>query len=280
MRARSVQARVTGRRRGLLTRRVLVVIGVVLLAVPLGAAAFGPLAGVSTVPGGLPLLRPGAAHPLGTDVLGRDVLGLALSGGRSVVLLTGASLVLAYAVAVPLGLVAAASGRFVEAAVVRVLDVLLALPSLLVLLVLAATGRRGTGWLVLAVALVQLPYIVRLVRGAAMAPSCLAVLETMTMTGEPWWRAHLLETGRRVLAPVAVDAATRVVTVVGLLSSASFLGVGLDPFAVDWAVLVEQNVTAMFLAPAAVLVPAGLLVALCVGTNLLVDELLERRAAR
>ena len=235
MSVRSGEARATVRRRGLRTRRVFVVLGVVLLAVPLGAAAFGPMARVSTVPGALPLQPPGPGHPLGTDVLGRDVLGLALSGGRSVVLLTGASLLLAYAVAVPLGLLVAASGRLVEGVVVRALDVLLALPSLLVLLVLAATGRRGTGWLVLAVALVQLPYVVRLVRGAAMAPSCLTALETMTMTGEPWWRVHLLETGRRVLAPVAVDAATRVVSVVGLLSSASFLGVGLDPFDVESA---------------------------------------------
>jgi peptide/nickel transport system permease protein len=247
----------------------------VLLGVPLLVAAFGPLLnrllGLSTAPGGIPL-RPGPRF--GTDILGRDLLAVTLAGGTTVVLLTLAALVLAYAVAVPIGLVVAARGRVVEGVVIGLLDVVLALPSLLVLMVLAATGRRGVVWLVLAVALVQLPYVVRLVRGAAAAPAALAAVETMAMIGEPWWRVRLVETGRRVLPPTLVDATTRVTTVVGLLSAANFLGVGLDPSVVDWAVVVDQNMTALFLRPSTVLLPAGLLVALCAGTNLLAEELL------
>lgn len=264
-------------------RRVMVGLGWVLAGVPLVVAVAGPVvgavAGLSTAPGHEPLAQPSAAHPLGTDVLGRDVLGLALAGGLTVVVLTVAALALGYVVGLPLGLLVAARGRWVASVTVRLLDVVLALPSLLVLTVLAATGRRRIGWVVLAVALVQLPYIVRLVRGAAAAPGCLAVVETMTMVGEPWWRVHLLETGRRVVAPVLVDAATRVVGVVGMTASANFLGVGLAPSTVDWAVVADQNMTALFLVPAVVLVPAGLLIALCAGTNLLVDDLLERRSA-
>jgi peptide/nickel transport system permease protein len=266
------------RLRGRTTRRVLRVLGWVLLAVPLLVAVVGPVLAPSTAPGGVPLQQPGPGHLLGTDVLGRDLLGLVLVGGTTVVSLTLASLVLAYAVAVPIGLLVAARGRILEGLTIGLLDVLLALPSLLVLMVLAATGRNGIGWLVLAVALVQVPYVVRLVRGAAAAPSCLATLEAMTMGGEPWWRVRIVETGRRVLPPVLVDATTRVSGVVGLLSAANFLGVGLDPAVVDWAVVVDQNMTALFLRPSAVLLPAGLLVALCAGTNLLVDDLLERRA--
>lgn len=266
------------RRRGRPVRRLLSGLGWLLLLVPLTVAVFGPLVAPTTDPGGVPLAPSGPGLPLGTDVYGRDLLAVVLSGGASVVGLTAAALVLAYAVAVPVGLVVAARGRIVEATTIGLADCVLALPSLLVLMVLAATGRRGAYWVVVAVALVQLPYVVRLVRGAAAAPSCLAALETMTMTGEPWWRVRLLETWRRVLPPVLVDAATRVSGVVGLLSAANFLGVGLDPSVVDWATVVEQNMTALFLRPSTVLVPAGLLVALCAGTNLLVDELLERRS--
>lgn len=263
-------------------RRAVAACAWVLLAVPLLAAALGPLLnrvlGLSTAPGATPLQPAGPGLPLGTDVLGRDLLALVLAGGTSVVLLTLAALVLAYAVAVPIGLVVAARGRVVEGLAVGLLDVVLALPSLLVLMVLAATGRSGTGWLVVAVALVQLPYVVRLVRGAAAAPAALAAVETMTMIGEPWWRVRLVETGRRVLPPTLVDATTRVGGVIGLFSSASFLGVGLDPSIVDWAVVVEQNTAALFLRPETVLLPAGLLVALCAGTSLLSDALLERRS--
>lgn len=266
------------RRRGKVTRRALRVLGIVLLAIPLLAAVVGPFLAPSTAAGGIPLQGPSAEHLLGTDVLGRDLLGLLLQGGTTVVTLTAAALLLAYVVAMPIGLVVAARGRIVETITIGLLDVLLALPSLLVLMVLAATGRRSVVWLVLAVAFVQLPYVVRLVRGAAAAPACLAALETMTMTGEPWWRVRIVETGRRVLPPTIVDATTRVSGVVGLLSSANFLGVGLDPLVVDWAVVVDQNMTALFLRPSVVLLPAGLLVALCAGTNLLVDDLLERRS--
>lgn len=266
------------RRRGKVTRRTLRVLGIVLLAIPLLAAVVGPFFAPSTAAGGIPLQGPGPDHLLGTDVLGRDLLGLLLQGGTTVVTLTAAALLLAYVVAMPIGLVVAARGRIVETITIGLLDVLLALPSLLVLMVLAATGRRSVVWLVLAVAFVQLPYVVRLVRGAAAAPACLAALETMTMTGEPWWRVRIVETGRRVLPPTIVDATTRVSGVVGLLSSANFLGVGLDPLVVDWAVVVDQNMTALFLRPSVVLLPAGLLVALCAGTNLLVDDLLERRS--
>jgi peptide/nickel transport system permease protein len=269
------------RHRGLTTRRALSVTGWVLLLVPLGAAAAGPfvagLLGLDTRPGDIPLLPSGTEHVLGTDILGRDLLALLLHGGTTVVLLTIAALVLAYAVALPVGLLVAAGGRLAEGIAIALLDVVLALPSLLVLMVLAATGRTGLGWLVVAVAVVQLPYVVRLVRGAAAAPACLAALETMTMVGEPWWRVRIVETGRRVLPPVLVDATTRVTSIIGLLAAANFLGVGLEQSVVDWAVVVDQNMTGLFLRPAVVLLPVGLLVALCAGTNLLVDELLERR---
>lgn len=257
-----------------------VLIGIVLVAVPLLAAVLGPVLvgplGLRAPGGTDALLPPGSGFVLGTDALGRDVLGLALTGGTSVVGLTLGALACTYAVGMPMGLVLAATGRRrLEGLAMRILDVLLVLPSLLVLLVLAATGRRGIGWLVLAVALVQLPSVVRLVRSAAAAPTQRPALEAMTMSGEPWWRVHLLESGRAALGPVLVDAGTRAVLVLSMLASANFLGVGLAPDATDWAVVIEQNTSSLFLAPASLLVPAGLLVALCAGINLLVDRLLD-----
>lgn len=256
-------------------------LGAVLAGGPLACALLGPfLAPLLPAAGSGALLPPGPGHPLGTDALGRDVLALALTGGTTVVALTLGALALAYLVGVPLGLVlAATTRRWAASATQRVLDVLLVLPSLLVLLVLAGTGRRGVGWLLVATAVLQLPAVVRLVRAAAAAPARRVALETMWLSGEPWWRIHLVETGRFVGGPVLVDAGTRGVMVLGLLASASFLGVGLPPDTVDWAVVIEQNSAALFLAPAALLVPATLLVALAAGTNLLVDRVADRTGA-
>ncbi|KAA5828476.1 ABC transporter permease subunit [Saccharopolyspora hirsuta] len=246
-----------------------------MLGVPVLIALAGPLLAGSVQSAAAPLQPPGADFPLGTDVLGRDVLALALSGGASIVALTGASLLLSYLVGVPLALLVA--NRWADGVLVRVLDFLLALPGLLVLMVLAAAGWRGAVTLALAIALLQLPAVVRLVRSAALAPGCRAAVEAMTMQGEPWWRIHLGYVGRCALGPVLVDAGTRLSLVLYLLASANFLGLGLAPSASDWAVLVERNKEALFLQPLAVLVPAGLLVSLCTGINLLLDHALARR---
>lgn len=253
------------------------VIAAVLAAVPLAAALLGPLVAPQAPPGTEPLLPPGGEFALGTDALGRDLLGLLLTGGTSVVLLAAATLAVSSAVGIPLGLLLAATRRrALDVAALRTLDVIMVLPSLLILLVLASTGRRGVVWLVAALALAQLPALVRLVRGAASAPACRTALEAMTMAGEPWWRVHLIETGRRALGPVVVDAGTRVVLVIGLVTTANFLGVGLAPTTADWAVVVEQNMSALFLAPLTVVGPVALIASLCVGANVLADRALER----
>ncbi|MEU6699224.1 ABC transporter permease subunit [Pseudonocardia sp. NPDC046786] len=257
-------------------------LALLLVGVPLVLALAGPLLAPLLAPDAepSPLRPPGPVHLLGTDALGRDVLQLALTGGTTVVLLTAGALALTYLAGVPLGLaLAATSHRGLAALSQRALDMLLILPSLLLLMVLAGTGRRGIGWLLAAAAVVQLPAVVRLVRGAAAAPARRVALETMMLSGEPWWRIHLLETGRFVSGAVLVDAGTRAALVLTLLASANFLGIGLPPDVVDWAVVIEQNTASLFLAPAALLVPAGLLISLAAGTNLLVDRVADRTGA-
>lgn len=264
-----------------MTRRpdATLVVGILLAGIPLLAALVGPFVAPRTPPGTTPLLPPGSEGTvLGTDVYGRDVLGLALTGGLSVVGLTVGALALAYAVGTPLGLLLAATRRrWLDTAGLRLVDVALVLPPLLVLLVLAATGRRGVLWLVLGAAFVQLPALVRLVRSAARAPGRRAVQEAQIQSGEPWWRSHLVEPARSAVGALVVDAGTRVVLVVTVLTSANFLGAGLEPTSPDWGVVIQQNGDSLFLAPLTLVVPAVLVVALCAGTNLLTDQLLDRR---
>ncbi|NYH79537.1 peptide/nickel transport system permease protein [Actinopolyspora biskrensis] len=251
--------------------------GWVLLGVPLLTALIGPLlAGPASSDAGA-LHSPGADHPLGTDELGRDVLTLALGGGTSIVTMTGAALLLSYLIGVPLALLTVGGRQWASRLLLRLLDSLLALPGLLVLLVLAATGRRGTGTLVIAIAVLQLPAVVRIAQGAALAPGCGTALEAMTMQGESRPRARFIYIGRSILGPVAVDAGTRLNLVLYLMASANFLGLGLSSTATDWAVLVELNRDALFVQPWAVLAPAMLLVSLCAGVNLVVDGALSRR---
>lgn len=250
------------------------------VAVPVLVTLVGLVFAGAADPGGTPSAPPGSGHPLGTDVLGRDVLDLVLRGGLSVLGMTSATLVLAYAVGVPLGLLAAHSRRWADETVMRGLDLLLAFPSLLLLMTLAATGHRGTGTLVTAAAVVQLPAVTRLVRTAALAPGCRAAVEALRMQGVPEWRVQGGYVARRAVGPLVTDAGSRFGLVLYLLASANFLGLGLPPDSADWAVVVERNTDALFLQPAAVLVPAGLLMTLCVGGNLAADRFLARQGRR
>ncbi|WET77394.1 ABC transporter permease subunit [Amycolatopsis sp. QT-25] len=248
-----------------------------LLAVPLLLAVAGPVVAGPVVTVGAPWRAPDAAHPLGTDVLGRDTLTVILAGGLPVIGMTVAALLLAYLAGVPLGLVAAGRGRLADETVMRSLDLVLAFPALLVLMVLAATGHRGPGVLVPAVAVLQLPAITRVVRAAALAPGCRTAVEALTLQGHSWSRIHFGYVARHVAGPVATDAGTRLGVVLYLLASANFLGLGLPADSPDWAVVIERNSEALYTAPAVVLVPAALLMALCVGTNLVTDRLLAAR---
>ncbi|OXM43252.1 ABC transporter permease [Amycolatopsis alba] len=252
-------------------------LGWVLLAVPLLVAVAGPVIAAPAGSVGAPWQPPDAAHPLGTDVLGRDALAVILAGGLPVIGMTVAALGLAYLIGVPLGLVAAGRGRLADEAVMRFLDLVLAFPSLLVLMVLAATGHRGPAVLVPAVAALQLPAVTRVVRAAALAPGCRTAVEALTLQGQSWWRVQLGYVARRITGPVATDAGTRLGVVLYLLASANFLGLGLPSDSPDWAVVIERNSEALYTAPAVVLVPAALLMALCVGTNLVTDRLLGAR---
>ncbi|GAA2972689.1 ABC transporter permease [Streptomyces drozdowiczii] len=256
--------------------------GLTLLGVPLIMALLGPLAAGDDfpLPDVVPSQPPGSGHPLGTDVLGRDALTLVLEGGASVVGSALAALTVGTLLGIPLGLLAAGPRRGLDEAVMRTMDLVLAFPGLLVLMTLAATGRRDWLWLVTVAGVLQVPAVARLVRGAVLAPGTQTVVEALRMQGRGWAYIHLRHLAREVAAPLATDAGGRFSTVLYLLASANFLGLGLPSSSPDWAVLIERNSDALFTQPAAVLVPAGLLTSLCVGGNLLVDHVIARERNR
>lgn len=254
---------------------------IALLGLPVLTALVGPLVAAPAEPppgsAALPSQPPSAEYPLGTDVLDRDVLSLVLRGGSSVLGGTLAALLLSYVIAVPLGLLAAGAPRWLDETVMRALDLLLALPGLMILLTLAATGRSSWIWLIAVTAALQVPSVARLVRAGALAPGCRTVVEALRMQGRSWAYVHLRHLTRELAGPLATDAGARFSGVLYLMASANFLGLGLPSSSPDWAVLIERNSDALFTQPAAVLVPAGLLMSLCVGGNLCVDRALAHR---
>lgn len=251
-------------------------LGLTVLAVPLVLALLGPLFAGEAGPRGVSFTL-GGGHWLGTDFVGRDVWRQVLLGGRTVVVTALAATALAYLVALPVGLTAALTRvRRLEDLLTRPLDVLLAIPSLLLILLVASVFSPGATGLALLVALVNVPDAARIVRAAAGEAASRPAVEALRMQGETWWRIAVGYVGRSALRTLAADAGIRLTGVLYLVSTAAFLGVGVAPDAADWAVMVDRNRTGLFVQPWAVVVPALLIVALTMGTNLLFDAALDK----
>lgn len=250
--------------------------GLLIVGVPLVLALAGPLFAGDAGPRGTSLTT-GDGHRLGTDFIGRDVGRQVLLGGRSVVLVALASTALAYAVALPAGFVCALTRRrWLEELLMRPLDVLLSVPSLLLILLVAAAVAPGPAGLALLVALVNIPDTARIVRAAGAEAASRPAVEALRMQGESWARMAFGYVGRSVARSLAADAGVRLTGALYLVATAAFLGVGVAPDAADWAVMVDRNRAGLFVQPWAVVVPALLIVALTLGGNLLVDAALAR----
>ncbi|MFE7618065.1 ABC transporter permease [Streptomyces sp. NPDC057496] len=253
------------------------VLGSVVVGVPLALALAGPLFVGDPGPRAASFAL-GGGHWLGTDFVGRDVWHQILLGGRSVVLVALAATAVTWLVAFPVGVAGALTHRaWLEELLMRPLDVLLAVPSLLMILLVAAVLAPGPVGLALLVALVNIPDAARIVRAAAAGAAARPAVEALRMQGETWWRTAVGHVGRSVARTLAADAGVRLTGVLYLVATATFLGVGVEPDAADWAVMVDRNRTGLFVQPWAVVVPALLVVALTMGTNLLVDAGLEKR---
>ncbi|MGW6391478.1 ABC transporter permease [Streptomyces sp. NPDC055103] len=251
-----------------------------LIGLPLLLAVVGPLLAGQAGPRSVSFAS-GTTHWLGTDFSGRDVWRQVLLGGRSVVLVALAATGLSYLVAVPLGLVAALTRRtWLEESLMRPLDVVIAVPSLLLVLLVAATLTPGPVGLTVLVGLAAVPDAARVVHAAAVEISSRPAEEALRMQGESWWRTAIGYVARSMRRTLAADAGIRLTGALYLVATAAFLGVGVQPDAADWAVMVDRDRAGLFLQPWAVVVPALLIAALSMGTNLLFDAALQRRGVK
>ncbi|MER5865947.1 ABC transporter permease subunit [Kitasatospora sp. NPDC002040] len=255
-------------------------LGAALVAVPLLLALFGPLFAGGAGPRAVSFSG-GAGHWLGTDFTGRDVWRQVLLGGRSVVLVAVAATALAYTAALPLGLAAALTRHgWLEELLMRPLDVLLAVPSLILVLLVAAALEPGPVGVTVLVALVAVPDAARVVHAAAVEIAARPAVEALRMHRESWARIAFGYTARELRRTLAADAGTRLVGALYLVSTAAFLGVGVAPDAADWAVMVDRNRPGLDLRPWAVVVPAALIAGLAIGANLLFDAALQGRRGK
>ncbi|MDQ4019356.1 MAG: ABC transporter permease [Actinomycetota bacterium] len=248
-------------------------VGAALLVAVLVVALVGPFFSphAPDKPIGVALEGPTADAPFGTDFLGRDVLSRVLWGGRSVLALAGLATVLAYIGGGVIGLVAGYSRSLLDPLLMRAADVMLSFPALLFLLVLVTGAGTSKAVLVVGVALVQLPLVARIVRTATLEQSVRGFVEAAVARGERTSAVLRREILPNIVAPIMADAGLRFTYSIILVASVNFLGLGLQPPAADWALIISENRNGLTLNPYVILVPAALIAILTIAANLVGD---------
>ena len=211
------------------------------------------------------------AAPLGTDFLGRDVLSRLLNGGRSVILIAGVATLLAYLIGLAIGLVAGYIRSIADPLLMRGVDVLLAFPALLMLLLLVGGLGPHVGVLIVGVALVQLPGIARIVRTATLEMSTRGFVEAAEARGESTPSLLTREILPNIAPIILADFGIRFGYSIILIASVNYLGLGLAPPAADWGLMMSENQQFIAVNVWAVLAPAIMLALLTIGVNLVAD---------
>ncbi|MEU4573520.1 MULTISPECIES: ABC transporter permease [Nonomuraea] len=218
---------------------------------------------------------PSAAHWLGTDDLGRDVLSRLLTGARSALFWPVLVALFTTVLGTALGLVSGYHRGWVDAVLMRVVDLAIAMPGLLVLIVLVGVLGGGYGWAVLAMAVLFTPGDIRVVRSLTLAQRELAYAEAARTLGLRPGRImfrHLLPN----LAPTVVANALLSFTgALVALAGLSFLGIGLPAGTPDWGLMVEENRQLLDLNPWASIAPAALITVVACAATLLGDRAFE-----
>lgn len=212
-------------------------------------------------------------HPLGTDQYGRDVLSRTLLGGRFALLISFLATTFAVIVGTGVGTVAAFYGRWVDGAITRVVDSILAVPAVLALLLIVSVFGNSVPVLVLAISVVYVPAVALVVRGATRPVLTSDYVRAARARGERTVAIIRREVLPNILDTILVEFAMRASWVVLLVSTLSFLGFGVNPPTPDWGLMIQENRTALTVAPSGTVFPIIALAALVIGLNLAADGL-------
>ncbi len=216
---------------------------------------------------------PGARHWFGADQLGRDVLSRLLVGARATVPLAVLATFSGAAVGACTGTLSAyLGGRWAEA-ITRTIDAVMAIPHLLLALILVSILGKGSANAALAIAISVAPSLARVTRSVALAARQQDYVKAAIARGEGGAWIVLREMLPNVAAPVIIEATIRVAFAVMLFATLSFLGLGAQPPASEWGLMVSEARRYMHQAPWALVAPALAIAMTAICFNLLGDGL-------
>jgi peptide/nickel transport system permease protein len=178
---------------------------------------------------------------LGTDRYGRDVFSQLLAGGRISLLIAGLALMLSVFVGGTTGLMSATVGGWVDTALMRIIDALIAFPVLFLMILASSVLRPGPMLLVLLLGLTSWMSFARLVRGQILSLRSRQFVLAARSAGTPWYRIWTLHLIPNAVGPLAQDLALRVGGLILAEATLSYLGLGIPPSTPTWGSLINQG---------------------------------------
>ena len=248
-------------------------VGLVMAVVTVTIGLFGHL--VAPYPPdeifGLPFSPPSREHLLGLDFAGRDVFSRFLYGGTTSILVALAGTLVGFAVGCVIGLVSAYRRGWVDEALGRGTDLTLAFPGLVLSLLLLAAFGTSLALIVVAIAVTTAPGVARIARAAALEVVGLPYVEAARARGERTSYVLAVEVLPSIRGPLLVDFGLRLTAAILLVAALSFVGLGLQPPAADWGLMIGENRIGLTVQPWPVVVPAAAIAFLTIGINLIID---------
>jgi len=259
-----------------LLKRPAALVGTIVFCFFLFLAVFGPWIApydYEKQSADLRLATPTLSHPCGADQFGRDIFSRIIVGTRNIFLLGGFGTAVAVVIGTAIGLFSGYIGGTTDEVVMRLLDVLLSFPSLLLALVLLSTVGPSNLNIVFVVAILYIPMVARVVRSMVLDLKNKEFVEAARVRGEK--RSYVLfrEILPNSLPPLLVEASMRFSYSIFLVASLGFLGLGVQPPSPDWGLQINQARAFFAIAPWVLLFPACTIAALVISTNLMSDGL-------
>jgi|HubBroStandDraft_1064217.scaffolds.fasta_scaffold03488_7 peptide/nickel transport system permease protein len=220
---------------------------------------------------GLPFAPPSGSAPLGTDVLGRDVLSRVLDGGWVLLVLAASATALGVVAGTACGVTAAYFGGWLDNIIMRTVDIVLAFPPLVFALLLVSVLGPKLWLIVAAVGISHAPQVARVTRAAALDVCERDFVKAAQILGIPARKVVTREVLPSLTSVLMVEIGLRLTYSILVIAGLSFLGFGLQPPAASWGLMINENRIGIVANVWGVLIPAVLIALLTIGVNTFTD---------
>ena len=207
----------------------------------------------------------------GTDYLGYDVLSRFLYGGRGILIIAVVSTAIGVILGVIIGLVAAYARNALDDVLMRLMDVIMAFPQIMLALVAVSLVGAKNSVIIVAIALTTAPRVARVARGAAqpvVERDFIGATEAMGLSRVRILSGELLP---NILGPMMVEATLRLTYSIAVIAALAFLGLAANPDAANWGIMIQKNQVALAYEPWGALLPILAIALLTMGTGLIGD---------